>query len=162
MKQLRLVAAGLLPLLLGFLYSQLMQIIPWFPVSGWTRVVLPLLLLAAWGLLAFALAEPRKNPFLQALLMCAVGVVMLLVYYCYFPLRNHNPIPWIPFLNSCCQSYFLPWFSLAIDIVQLFSHPLYLSEIWPYFTAILVVLFVVSLIGCLAKHRKPLPAQASK
>ena len=140
-KAVRLICVGMVPLILGFLLNGVMQT---SPISGFIWLALSFLLLIAWGYLAFKVSNPAHNSMMQALLMCAFGLVMLLfVLYQELVMGAY----WGNIIGVGTQMYFLPWVALASLVI----HSL---RLWPIYVAIWLGLFVTSCIGCLLKRHK--------
>ena len=75
-----LAAAGLLPLVAGYLVNGAMPSVPSIPGGIWC--LLGGVLLILWGCLAYGLADPGRSALLQTFLLSAVGLGMLaLVLY---------------------------------------------------------------------------------
>ncbi|MCM1217183.1 MAG: hypothetical protein NC081_05400 [Roseburia sp.] len=141
---LRLLGVGALPLALGALLNFIM---PFLSIPGY---VLAILLLAAWGFMAFKLTNPAHNSGLQALSLCTFGLfVLLLALYQEFTIGGY----WQNWIGAATQIFFLPWlplgYSIATSIFPL-TGPI---KLWPIYTAAWVILFIASWIGCAVKSQ---------
>ena len=140
-----LVGLGVLPLVLGFLLNWAMMILP---ISRIFYILLSILLLVGWGYLSFKVSSPSSNPFIQALLMCSFGLLMLmLVLYQELVIGRY----WGNLIGSGTQFFFLPWLSLASTIISPLMHTV---RMWPMYVTVWIGLFISSCIGCFKKRNK--------
>ena len=144
-----LAAAGLLPLVAGYLVNGAMLSVPSIPGGSWC--LLGGVLLILWGRLAYGLADPGRCALLQALLLSAVGLGMLaLVLYQELARGAY----WSNLVGIGSQLYFLPFLSLASllfgGLIQLVDPVI---RVWPFYLLIWVVLFLTAFLGCRVKGR---------
>ena len=108
---LSLLGAGLLPFIPGALLNWLLPTAPGLlPFLPW----LGLLLLLAWGYLAFRLSDARKPLLPQALLMNTVALIMLMLSLVQALVVGAY---WPNLAGMAPQIYFLPWASLASRVL---------------------------------------------
>lgn len=142
-KMLRLVLIGILPLPLGVLFNWLY--VEFFfprPVS----LLISVLFLLAWGCIAFWLSSPGQNAVLQALCMCAFGLLVLaLLLYQELVMGEY----WGGLIGLGTQAFFLPWLSLAFVVLSPLVH-----HVWPLYLAIWAALFLTSWLGCFLRQRR--------
>ena len=139
-----LVGLGFLPLVLGFLLNWMMAL----PIPGIFYTLLSILLLVGWGYLSFKVSSPSSNPFLQALLACSFGLLMLmLVLYQELVMGRY----WGNLIGSGTQFFFLPWLSLASTIISPLMHTV---RMWLMYVTVWIGLFISSCIGCFKKRIK--------
>lgn len=144
-KTVRLICAGILPLILGFLLNWVLLVLP---IPGFILIVQSFLLLFAWGYLAFKLSNSARNSIIQALLMCSFGFFMLiLVLYQELVMKAY----WGNIIGFGTQMFFLPWVTLASLLMSPF---LDVITVWPMYIAIWVALFIASCIGCFLEQQK--------
>lgn len=142
-KTVRLICVGILPLLAGFLLNWILSV---FPIHGFVAGMVSVLLLIGWGYLACKLSDPDRSLLVQSVLMCAFGLVMLLlVLYQEIVLKAY----WGNTFGSATQMFFLPWLTLASSVISPF-----VSRVWPMYVLIWFGLFAASCAGCSLKRQK--------
>ena len=142
-----LVGLGVLPLVLGFFYNWMLTTLP---VRGILYLLLPVLLLVGWGYLSYRVASSSSNPFLQALLTCSFGLVILvLVLYQELAMGQY----WGNLVGIATQFFFLPWISLASSVMSLISPFVHSIRVWPLYVIIWIGLLAVSCFGCVKKRK---------
>lgn len=141
----KLIGVGILPLILGFLLNRLMWTLP---ITGFISISLGLLLLLAWGYCSFKLSNPIKSPILQAFLMCAFGLLILVLVLYQEIIRGAY---WGNVIGLGTQVFFLPWLSLAFTVISPFLN---VVRVWPMYIVIWIGLFITSCVGCLMKQHK--------
>lgn len=144
MKQtIKLLAAGLLPLAAGWALNFAILHLSFVPL-----LLTNLILLILWGILSYALSSPERNPALQALLLCGVGVLMLaLVLYQELVMGEY----WTNLIGLTGQMYFLPTLTLSFTIFQLFPMVI---RLWPCYIVCWIFMYLASLIGSWRKTRR--------
>ena len=149
-KTCKLLLLGLVPLAAGYALNYIL-LLP-LPLNGFLMAILEAVLLFLWGHLAYRVSSPERSPLWQAFLLCAVGLVMLgLGLYQVLVLKQY----WHGFFGTVSQMYFLPFLTLASTLLTpLFQLVMPVLEIWPYYIAIWVVMFLVSCIGCVLRRRR--------
>ena len=151
-KTMQLLGMGIVPLITGFILMA--WLIPALPAAGLRLLpVLSVLLLLAWGFAAYKLFDPSGNIPGQALLLCAFGLLMLLLTLIQELAVGHY---WDGPLGLLPQAFFLPWHALASAAVSLLSAavtgPLSISA-WGCAAVILLALFAAGCAGFLARRR---------
>lgn len=149
-KPIRLIAAGIVPLILGFLLHWMILALPNTAV-----VTLPLsvVLLAAWGFAAFKLSDPAGSAALQAFLMCALGlVILLLLLYQELVVGAY----WGGWIGLGTQLFFLPWLPLPAAAASFLASMIGPSAMpmWADYLAVWICLFAAGCIGCSARRRR--------
>lgn len=142
-RNLRLFAAGLLPLLIGVVQNRIMA-------AGFVRGVflMSLVCLAAWGGLAFLLSDKDSGPAVQAFCLCTVGLlVLLLLMYQELVLGAY----WGSAAGHLTQFYFLPFLSAAFTVTNLLANG---YGMWLAFTVSWLGMLAVSWLGCSMKRRR--------
>ena len=150
-KTAKLLLAGILPLALGFAYNYLIMLVP---LPGFILILLNLAFIVLWGYLAYALSSSDKNPVVQSALLCAFGLLMLaMVLYQELSMGQY----WPNLIGSGTQMYFLPFLSAASTVFSPLASIVAAGSpirIWPLYICVLLLMFIVSGIGCLMKRRK--------
>lgn len=144
-----LLLLGVLPLPLGYLLNYAM----WqFPLSGALLTGVNLLLLLLWGCLAYWFSSPRGNPLLQALLLCSVGLVVLVLVLFQEVVREGY---WFNFVGVGSQMFFLPFLPLGFTAADLLAG-LFLSSmrVWPAYLAAWLLMLAAAWAGCVLKSRR--------
>ena len=142
----KLLAAGLLPLLVGYLLNVLLLYLS-LPIPR----LLGLALLGLWGVLAYRLADPGRRCFPQALALCAFGLGMLaLVLWQELALGEYWQSP----LGFASQMYFLPALSAASAVMAPF---LKVVTPWPLYIGEWALLLAAACGGC-CRLRLQVPA----
>lgn len=140
-----MLCAGILPLLAGILFHCLLLFLP---VGSSLMLLLALALLAAWVYLAYRVSKPQKNPIIQAFLLSAFGVVMLVLALCQELVLGRY---WLNFLGLAPQLYFLPFVPLAAMGMAPFMN---MIRPWPAYIVICAGLFLTGWLGCWHKRHK--------
>lgn len=145
----KLLAAGLLPLAAGYVCNYLMLLLP---LPGVFFFSLSFVFVLLWGYLAYRLADPKQNAFVQSGMMCVFGVFMLaLVLYQELVLGQY----WLNLVGTGTQMYFLPLLSATSTVFSpIISLLMPVMRIWPFYVCELLSMFVISVIGCWLKKRK--------
>ena len=144
-----LILLGVLPLPLGYLLNYAM----WhFSLSGTLLTGVNLLLLLLWGCLAYWFSSPKGNPLLQALLLCSVGlVVLVLVLFQEVVLERY----WFNSVGIGSQMFFLPFISLGFTVsnplASLLMSPI---RMWPGYVAAWLLMLAAAWVGCYRKQRR--------
>lgn len=144
-----LILLGVLPLPLGYLLNYAM----WhFSLSGALLTGVNLLLLLLWGCLAYWFSSPKGNPLLQALLLCSVGlVVLVLVLFQEVVLERY----WFNSVGIGSQMFFLPFISLGFTVsnplASLLMSPI---RMWPGYVAAWLLMLAAAWVGCYRKQRR--------
>ncbi len=137
----RLLFLGLLPLAVGYLMNFVMMLLPAPLLFG---SILPLMV---WAWLCGRFADGRRSVPGQAALMNAPGLVMLaLVLIQEIGLGAY----WQNTLGLFSQLYFLTGLPLAATLLRFLPT----ERIWPYYIAVWLMLFGLSLLGCWQKRRQ--------
>ena len=149
MKNWKLLLWGILPLPLGYLLNYAM----WhFPLSGLLLTGTNLLLLLLWGYLAYRLSSPRGNPILQALLLCAFGLAVLVLVLFQEVVREGY---WFNFVGVGSQMFFLPFlplgFTVSNPLVSLLMSPI---GMWPGYIAAWLLMLAAAWVGCTLRKRR--------
>lgn len=142
-RNLRLFAAGLLPLLIGVVQNRIMT-------AGFVRGVflMSLVCLAAWGWLAFLLSDKDSGQVVQAFCLCTVGLlVLLLLMYQELVLGAY----WGGAAGLLPQLYFLPFLSAAIMVTNLLANG---CGMWLVFAVSWLGMLAASWLGCYMKRRR--------
>ena len=140
----KLLTAGVLPLLVGYLLNFLLLRLP-FPLP---LMLSGLVLLGLWGVLAYRLSDPGRRCFPQGLALCAFGLGMLaLVLWQELALGEY----WLNPVGFASQMYFLPALSAASAVMAPF---LKVVTPWPLYIGEWLSLLAVSCTGCLLKRRR--------
>lgn len=145
MKTIKLIGVGIIPLILGFLLNWLILT---FPIIGSVYIFLGLLFLALWEYCSFKLADAQKNSILQAFIICAFGLLMLILVLYQELIAGAY---WSNVIGLGTQMFFLPWLSLAAVVVRPFMNVI---RTWPMYLVIWAGLFVISWAGCFLKKHK--------
>lgn len=138
----KLFCMGVLPLPIGFLLNY--YILLGLPLYGFSLIGAALL--AAWGYMAFRVSDAGKSPMVQAFLLSAFGLLMLVLAVYQELVLGHY---WPNRIGSGTQMYFLPFLSLALSVMGRFF-----SRIWPGYIAVWLAIFFASWAGCRAKRGK--------
>lgn len=140
----KLLTAGVLPLLVGYLLNFLLLRLP-FPLP---LMLSGLVLLGLWGVLAYRLSDPGRRCFPQGLALCAFGLGMLaLVLWQELALGEY----WLNPVGFASQMYFLPALSAASAVMAPF---LKVVTPWPLYIGEWALLLAVSCGGCALKRRR--------
>lgn len=148
-KKLQLILLGIIPLVVGYILN---YAILYLPISDLLMNILELGFLFLWGYLAYLVSAPEKNSVMQAFVLCAFGLLMLiLVLYQELIIKQY----WLNIFGFASQMYFLPFLTLVSTLltffVQLFMPAI---RIWPFYAAIWICMFAVSCAGCLLKQKE--------
>lgn len=150
-KTLRLIGLGIVPLILGFIWDRLILHGALFLAGA----VVGLVLLLLWGYAAYKLSDPAKNPVLQALLMCAFGLLMLLLVLYQELVRGAY---WMNCIGMATQLFFLPmlgfgyWLLGPLDYIEG-----YIGAFWHEGIVIWLAMLIASWVGCFMRQRKNRP-----
>lgn len=138
----RLLLLGLLPLAVGYLINYVLMLLP-FPLFFGS--LLPLLL---WAWLSGRMADSSENALLQALLLNAFGLVMLLLALLQELVLGAY---WENILGLFSQLFFLTGLPLASVLLRPLTST---ASLWPFYGASWLFLFLASLAGILLYRRK--------
>ncbi|MSA88120.1 hypothetical protein [Holdemania massiliensis] len=140
--------AGILPLVVG---KGLSLVITLLPITGWMLLPVNAVLFFLWFRLAYRLFDEHKNLFIQSFLMCAFGLLMLLLLLFQEFVAGH----WrLNILSTSCQLYFLPGLSLMSFVLSPFLFGAKEAvRFWPLFLCEWIILFILCLIGGFMKRR---------
>ena len=151
-KTCKLLLLGLVPLAAGYALNYALLLFLFLPINGFLLAILEAVLLFLWGYLAYRVSSPERNPLWQALLLCAVGLVMLGLGLYQVLAREQY---WLNFFGAAPQMYFLPFLALTATLLNpLFQLFMPILEIWPYYIVIWIVMFLVSCIGCVLRRKR--------
>ena len=138
----RLLLLGMLPLAVGYLRNYLLMLLP-FPLFFGSLV--PLLL---WAWLSGKMADLSENIWMQALLLNAFGLLMLLLTLLQELLLGGY---WQNVLGLFSQVFFLTGLPLASVLLR----PLTATQaLWPFYLASWLFLFLLSLAGIWLTRRR--------
>ena len=142
-RYLKLLAVGILPLATGYLFNRFLFLFDIFI----SIKVFPVALLILWGILAFSISSAEKCPIVQSFMLCAFGLLMLvLVLYQELVLGHY----WPNTIGVFSQSFFTPFLSLGMWVTLFLP----VSRIWPAYIATWLCIFAASCVGCIQKTRK--------
>ena len=140
----KLLTAGVLPLLVGYLLNFLLLRLSFPAPPG----LLELALLGLWGYWAYRLSDPGHGALRQGLALCAFGLGMLaLVLWQELALGEY----WRNPLGFASQMYFLPILSVPAAVLSPF---LKVVTTWPLYAGEWLSLLAVSCTGCLLMRRR--------
>lgn len=140
----KIFCAGMSPLLAGILFNYLLMYLPVWSLL----MLLEIVLIAAWVYLAFKVSKSGKNPFIQASLLSAFGLLMLaLALFQELVMGRY----WLNLIGIGPQLFFLPFVTLASLITVPFMDVI---RPWPAYIVIWAGLFLTGWMGCWIKRRK--------
>lgn len=146
-RTIKLVLLGFMPLVIGHALNYAM--LSWL-LYGWKLNIISVALLLLWGLLAYCAAAPGKSPAVQALLLCAVGVLMLLLVLCRDLVLGQY---WPGIVGFSTQMYFLPLMSLSSGLLASVFHTPAIT-VWLCCVIAWACMFAVSCLGCRLKQKR--------
>lgn len=146
----KLLLAGVVPLLAGYLLNYAIVYLQ-FPAFGFLLVLLELVLLLLWGCMAYRITSPDRNPAVQSLLLCTLGLLMLILVVWQEMILGQY---WFNLIGSASQLYFLPLLTLVSTVLTPLLRFVEMIRPCYYYFFIWVILFLVSLAGCLWKRKK--------
>lgn len=146
-RTIKLVLLGFVPLVIGYALNYAM--LSW-PLYGWKLNIISAALLLLWGLLAYCAAAPGKSPAVQALLMCAFGILMLLLVLCQELVFGQY---WPGVVGLSTQMYFLPLMSLSSGLLASVFHAPAIT-VWLCCVIALACMFAVGCLGCRLKQKR--------
>lgn len=144
----KLALCGFIPLILGYVFNFVMLNLH---INGMLMLFVGAALLLLWGYLAYKVADAGKSCAIQALILNAVGLIMLLlVLYQEIVMGQY----WSGFVGLAGQLYFLPLLSIASTVfTQIFNLFMPVVRIWPFYVAVWICMFAAGLIGCMKKRK---------
>lgn len=146
-RTIKLVLLGFMPLVIGYALNYAM--LSW-PLYGWKLNIISAALLLLWGLLAYCAAAPGKSPAVQALLLCAFGILMLLLVLCQELVSGQY---WPGVVGLSTQMYFLPLMSLSSSLLASVFHAPAIT-VWLCCVIVWACMFAVSCLGCRLKQKR--------
>lgn len=146
-RTIKLVLLGFMPLVIGYALNYAM--LSW-PLYGWKLNIISVALLLLWGLLAYCAAAPGKSPAVQALLLCAFGILMLLLVLCQELVFGQY---WPGVVGLSTQMYFLPLMSLSSSLLASVFHAPAIT-VWLCCVIVWACMFAVSCLGCRLKQKR--------
>lgn len=146
-RTIKLVLLGFMPLVIGYALNYAM--LSW-PLYGWKLNIISVALLLLWGLLAYCAAAPGKSPAVQALLLCAFGILMLLLVLCQELVSGQY---WPGVVGLSTQMYFLPLMSLSSSLLASVFHAPAIT-VWLCCVIALACMFAVGYLGCRLKQKR--------
>ena len=138
----RLLLLGLMPLAVGYLMNYVLMLLP-FPLFFGS--LLPLLL---WAWLSGRMADSSESALLQALLLNAFGLLMLLLVLLQELILGAY---WENILGLFSQLFFLTGLPLASVLFRSLTAT---TSLWPFYGASWLFLYLTSLAGILFYRRK--------
>lgn len=147
-RNIALLLLGILPLPLGYALN---FVILSLPSSSILLSAVSIGFLLLWVLLARRVSAREGRPIVQALLLSAFGLLMLLlVLYQELVMGRY----WLNLLGAAPQLYFLPLLSLGFTLSNVLIQPfLPTLEMWLVYLLAWLLLFAAGCAGCFWKAR---------